>query len=133
MREQAAKAEANLAASANRKRQPVLHRVDGASRGGLFDKIWMKGEGLWIQTEKRLGRGMEWLANEGPRISVREAWGRPGDRHRLRNAVLGRWLRWEGTEGDHQLESTELVVADAVNVHGTTTLGGAVEVGGRQR
>ena len=57
LREQAAKAAERLAASANKKRQPVLHRVDGEGRGGLLDKTWMKGEGVWVRTEKRLGRG----------------------------------------------------------------------------
>ena len=101
----------------------------GESHGGLFDSIWMKGERVWIQTEKRLGQGMEWLANAGSRISVREARGRPGDRHRLRNAVLGRWLRWEETGSEHRSASAEFVVADAGSAHCATEPEGVGEVG----
>ena len=59
----------------------------------------------------------DWLANVG-RVSVREAWRRPGDRHRLCSAVLGRWLRWEETGGDRRPVTAEPVAADDGGVHG---------------
>ena len=69
LREQAAKAAERLAASANKKRQPVLHRVDGEGHGGMFDKTWVKGEGVLVRTKKRLGRNMDCQA--GKRRSCR--------------------------------------------------------------
>ena len=71
--EQERRSEAKLRAAADRKRQPVLHRVDGESRGGAFDRIWNRGEGVWVRTARPPGRGMDWLESMAARTSVSEA------------------------------------------------------------
>ena len=54
-REQAERAAARLRASENKKKQPVLHRVDREGQGRVFDKHWEKGEGFWIRTARPPG------------------------------------------------------------------------------
>lgn len=105
--EQEQRSAARLRASADRKRQPVLHRVDGENRGGVSDRIWTRGEGVWVRTSRPPGRGMSWLGNKSECTSVREAKQWPEGRLSVRQAVLGGWLKWEqeaeGTSRDeHQ-------------------------------
>ena len=102
--EQERKSAARLRASADRKRQPVLHRVDGESRGGVFDRIWSRGEGMWVRTARPPGRGMSWLESKSNCTSVRDPKRWPEGRLSVRQAVLGGWLReTEGTSCDaHQ-------------------------------
>ena len=98
--EQERRSAARLRASADRKRQPVLHRVDGENRGGVFDRIWSRGEGVWVRTSRPPGRGMSWLGNKSACTSVREAKQWTEGRLSVRQAVLGGWLKWEqGAEG----------------------------------
>ena len=44
-KEQEERSAARQQASENRKKQPVLHRVDREGQGGVFDSQWEKGEG----------------------------------------------------------------------------------------
>ena len=93
--EQEQRSAARLRASADRKRQPVLHRVDGDNRGGVFDRIWSRSEGVWVRTLRPPGRGTGWLGDKGARTSVREAKRWTEGRLSVRQAVLGGWLKWE--------------------------------------
>jgi len=93
-REQAERAAARQRASENKKKQPVLHRVDREGHGGVFDKQWEKGEGFWVRTARPPGRGMEWLGGKAASTSVHEAKRWPEGRSNTRKAVLGRWLEW---------------------------------------
>ena len=98
-RKQAERAAARQRASENRKKQPVLHRVDREGQGGVFDKQWERGEGYWVRTARPAGRGTEWLEGKAARTSAHEAKRWPEGRSNICKAVRGRWLEWEADEG----------------------------------
>ena len=103
-REQAERAAARQRASENRKKQLVLHRVDRESQGGVFDRQWEKGEGVWVRTARPPGRSMGWLESKSAVTSVHEAKCWAEGRSGIRKAVRGRWLEWAAGEGVYRLE-----------------------------
>ena len=78
-REQAVRTAARQRASVKtEKKQPVLHRVDRESQGGVYDWQWEKGEGVWVRlvwvhTACPPGRSTGWLEGRSAVTSVQEA------------------------------------------------------------
>ena len=101
-RTQEERSAARLKASRDKKKQPVLHRVDRESHGGVFDKMWRKGKGVWVRTARPLGRTTEWLRQKAPVTSVQDAKNWPENRMKIRMAVSGGWLEWAEEESAGQ-------------------------------
>ena len=98
-RAQEERSAARLKVSKDKKKQPVLHRVDRESHGGVFDKMWERGKGVWVRTARPLQRATAWLSQKAPVTSVQEAKNWPEDRTKIRIAVSGGWLEW--AEGEN--------------------------------
>ena len=100
--------------SSNSKRKPVLHSanyVNTDNRGGVFDQRWRDSKGCLVKTEKKVGRGMQWLESM-PRVTTMidvKLW--RVDKAMIRKAVYGGMLKW--MEDDTEVISTE----DALSWH----------------
>ena len=61
-----------LLASANSKWQPTVTvgRSGDEGRGGEFEFRWKQGKGLWVRTDKRRGRRLDWVSGKPSRTAV---------------------------------------------------------------
>jgi hypothetical protein len=100
--------------SSNSKRKPVMHSANYGNtdnRGGVFDQRWRDSKGCLVKTEKKVGRGMQWLESM-PRVTTMidvKLW--RVDKAMIRKAVYGGMLKW--MEDDTEVISTE----DALSWH----------------
>ena len=93
-KEQAARSAPKLLAARDRKRQRVLHRIDGESRGGEFNRLRAQNAGSWAQTERPPGRWNAVAGRKGDADKKRWVEGRA----LIRKAVLRGWLWWVADE-----------------------------------
>ena len=68
----------------------------------MFDRLWERGEGMWVRTARPLSRATAWLSQKDPVTSVQEAENWPERRMKVRTAVRGRWLEWAEEESTRQ-------------------------------
>ena len=79
--------------------------VNTDNRGGVFDQRWRDSKGCLVKTEKKVGRGMQWLESM-PRVTTMidvKLW--RVDKAMIRKAVYGGMLKW--MEDDTEVIATE--------------------------